>query len=409
MLLRERFAEYPKEYLSNLAKLYGITKISKLRKAELIDRIVEWFCTEKAFRERMACLTNEELNLFRRACKSPQEIGSNEMINSVQLSRDFLGDFDEHTDRFYIYKEVAVAFTGIDDEDFRKDQQKKGWMMKCLRFFVKYYGIAPIETIYTLYRMKMKDSMDEMEDMLVEMPIDMTESDIFLAEILDIEDIAKDVNLDSPYGLLLHLPLMEDGELMDLINEQRDKPFYIPTVQQIEELTAIGYEASSLAYKRLEKFFRKKLGMTWEQAQAWSLEAWNNTYEGGYESDLISQMLELGVPIDNDDQLNELVELLNDTHNNTRMRENRGHKPDELSIIRRNAAGMPTIAPTIVPGSSLAADILMEAAPYMEEMGISVDINGNSDRISTAIKVYPNDPCPCGSGKKYKKCCGRKA
>ncbi len=22
-------------------------------------------------------------------------------------------------------------------------------------------------------------------------------------------------------------------------------------------------------------------------------------------------------------------------------------------------------------------------------------------------KVYPNDPCPCGSGKKYKKCCGK--
>ena len=23
-----------------------------------------------------------------------------------------------------------------------------------------------------------------------------------------------------------------------------------------------------------------------------------------------------------------------------------------------------------------------------------------------APKVFPNDPCPCGSGKKYKKCCG---
>ena len=22
-------------------------------------------------------------------------------------------------------------------------------------------------------------------------------------------------------------------------------------------------------------------------------------------------------------------------------------------------------------------------------------------------KIYPNDPCPCGSGKKYKQCCGR--
>ena len=23
------------------------------------------------------------------------------------------------------------------------------------------------------------------------------------------------------------------------------------------------------------------------------------------------------------------------------------------------------------------------------------------------VKIIPNDPCPCGSGKKYKKCCGR--
>ncbi|MBO7599844.1 MAG: SEC-C domain-containing protein [Lachnospiraceae bacterium] len=27
--------------------------------------------------------------------------------------------------------------------------------------------------------------------------------------------------------------------------------------------------------------------------------------------------------------------------------------------------------------------------------------------IRKEAKVYPNDPCPCGSGKKYKKCCGR--
>lgn len=31
-----------------------------------------------------------------------------------------------------------------------------------------------------------------------------------------------------------------------------------------------------------------------------------------------------------------------------------------------------------------------------------------STTIVKADKIYPNDPCPCGSGKKYKKCCGRK-
>jgi preprotein translocase subunit SecA len=29
--------------------------------------------------------------------------------------------------------------------------------------------------------------------------------------------------------------------------------------------------------------------------------------------------------------------------------------------------------------------------------------------VRTEKKVYPNDPCPCGSGLKYKNCCGRKA
>ncbi|MCR4896849.1 MAG: SEC-C domain-containing protein [Lachnospiraceae bacterium] len=32
-----------------------------------------------------------------------------------------------------------------------------------------------------------------------------------------------------------------------------------------------------------------------------------------------------------------------------------------------------------------------------------------STTIVKETKVYPNDPCPCGSGKKYKKCCGKKA
>ena len=31
----------------------------------------------------------------------------------------------------------------------------------------------------------------------------------------------------------------------------------------------------------------------------------------------------------------------------------------------------------------------------------------SSTTVVKEEKVYPNDPCPCGSGKKYKKCCGR--
>lgn len=32
-----------------------------------------------------------------------------------------------------------------------------------------------------------------------------------------------------------------------------------------------------------------------------------------------------------------------------------------------------------------------------------------STTIVNGPKIFPNDPCPCGSGKKYKKCCGKRA
>ena len=115
--------------------------------------------------------------------------------------------------------------------------------------------------------------------------------------------------------------------------------------------------------------------------------------------------------------INELLELLVAAHNNTRMKENRGYKPSEM--VRKKSVDK---MPTIVPASSNAAAILKDAAPQLEAMGVPVDLNGNTDVIQTTMfpsglngepirvekKIYPNDPCPCGSGKKYKKCCGKK-
>lgn len=138
-----------------------------------------------------------------------------------------------------------------------------------------------------------------------------------------------------------------------------DKEFYIPSVQQIEEICRIGYEESSLAYKKLQAFFRKKLDLPYEQAVSWCLQVWANSYEGDSPADVISKMTEADIMFKNEKQMNEFVGLLMDAHNNTRLKENRGHKPDEL--IRREFT-----------------------------------------------EIYPNDPCPCGSGKKYKKCCGRR-
>ena len=48
-------------------------------------------------------------------------------------------------------------------------------------------------------------------------------------------------------------------------------------------------------------------------------------------------------------------------------------------------------------GRGQSSDIVSEAAAALDK----------SKPVRTGPKVGRNDPCPCGSGKKYKQCCGR--
>lgn len=47
------------------------------------------------------------------------------------------------------------------------------------------------------------------------------------------------------------------------------------------------------------------------------------------------------------------------------------------------------------------------AASMLAQLEADMDGGGRSSEKNTAAKVGRNDPCPCGSGKKYKRCCGR--
>ncbi|MEI6786003.1 MAG: SEC-C metal-binding domain-containing protein, partial [Verrucomicrobiota bacterium] len=49
------------------------------------------------------------------------------------------------------------------------------------------------------------------------------------------------------------------------------------------------------------------------------------------------------------------------------------------------------------PGPAKGSDIVSEAAAAVEK----------AKPIRVGPKVGRNDPCPCGSGKKYKQCCGK--
>ena len=57
--------------------------------------------------------------------------------------------------------------------------------------------------------------------------------------------------------------------------------------------------------------------------------------------------------------------------------------------------------PRIVAGPNMKA-AGMDITPEMQAM-----VDNMFRAVPTGHTVGRNDPCPCGSGKKYKKCCGR--
>lgn len=113
---------------------------------------------------------------------------------------------------------------------------------------------------------------------------------------------------------------------------------------------------------------------------------------GGQMQDVIDYLQREIVIMDGED-FYQFAEIFMRLWNHTRMHINRGYMPAEMDSpiskkrVQEAAAKLGFRAVDDMPGDK--ADII----DFQEER---------------RKKVYPNDPCPCGSGKKYKHCCGKK-
>ena len=106
----------------------------------------------------------------------------------------------------------------------------------------------------------------------------------------------------------------------------------------------------------------------------------------GMLSDIMEEFKKRDIVFESDRQMERFAPIMMEVNNNTRMLDFRGYTPNEVSRVEQAAAPAP-VAP---------------AMPSFVPMANTPAVN-----MQPKKKVYPNDPCPCGSGKKYKKCCGR--
>ena len=308
----------------------------------------------------------------------------------------------------------------------------KTWLETCLMAGEFLYGEFPVSALQKLYATKggrvtdaeIMEFYDESYMMLCDgetfSPLIATEGEML--RVFKEADAAG-----NPYASL-HFDIDELKELRKGHEIVADQDYWMPTSSQIEELAEKGY-ISSPAMEKLEAEIKRHGGDPeclkgiWGQVSTGKmdqLESVNAVVIGAYptahkkmdykEGDELPEEVRAQIPTIDD--LNDLMPPVIELLNNINLRSRKGWPPHEL-FKKQHPNGL-TQTPTIMPGSASFAKTLKEAEPQLRAMGANVDYS-SIDSFATVgqygerrvVKVGRNDPCPCGSGKKYKYCHGR--
>ncbi len=186
-----------------------------------------------------------------------------------------------------------------------------------------------------------------------------------------------------------------------LVRNQGDVEFYIPTATEIEELVNNGYiETPQMKALVKEGANEEKLRALWGLYSTDELDM----------MDAIKEVLGTFDSFTDINQINAKMRYVNEFMNSINLRVRRGWAPEALN---EKLGSRPITA--IRPMSTEAARMYKKMEREGGNLGIQVDYSGAFTTVRTAgsqgetirRKIGQNDPCPCGSGKKYKKCCGR--
>ena len=213
----------------------------------------------------------------------------------------------------------------------------------------------------------------------------------------------------------------------ETIGAQQGKPYYIPPKQELLKYADDDYFEPTRQSRALRDYLRHQKGMTKAQAEEFvqELQVFASMGENDFQH-IINDMIRMGMKLECEDDVQDFARLYTDLSNHSRMAMNRGHTPVEIRAelppenrIPKSISFGPNITAALQNGTmdidELRQEIMQMDVPgddlhksMLNELGrIQSSAASAAATAKKNKKIGRNAPCPCGSGKKYKNCCGR--
>ena len=193
-----------------------------------------------------------------------------------------------------------------------------------------------------------------------------------LEELLEAYELLQSYRPEVRYmdGNFVDGALAEQKGIEEFQQMQKKVPYYIPTQMEIRFMADNEGFLMTGELSLLSKFLTEEMNVPDERIPYLLRQVQAEISMGAQLQEVVEGIEASGIIFESEEHLEKFTSIITDVWNHTRMVLNRGHKPYEMVM-----KGLETV----------------------------------SAQRKNPPKIYPNDPCSCGSGKKYKKCCGKRS
>lgn len=206
------------------------------------------------------------------------------------------------------------------------------------------------------------------------------------------------------------------GFYSDTKDMQKGKPYYIPKKTQLLKYSDPFYMDETPEIAAMRYFFESRMKLPPDIVQS-TLEimVFIIRYVDETSEAIMDCLKKMEIKFKRESDFDRFIALYENLHNATKMQCNMGYSPIEILQLdpqydaRDELNHVDHLLKNLNPDTSAdnIANIVSAINAMNDSVGIDI-LNLDSTPKPAAKRVGRNDPCPCGSGKKYKNCCGLK-
>lgn len=352
--LRDCLSYYTKDVLINIAYHHGSHISTARRKAEIIDTL------EKILLEDITIHPLYMDDMGRKTMEGA--IGGKLTERDIMATNTFKylgyifwfyykGEFS-----YVVPSEIAEKYTNFVGKLDEKILVRNEKIFKHIMALVNIYGVFHFERFMDIWNRYNREKIDREE----------------LINYLNYkEGLQYYFWWDYPY--IIPLTYEDEWEYRDFLWKVGDREYFIPSKKELSYYMENEYDETNIYYKKLVQYLKNKNLLNEGELDDLALDIYSSCVQDFPLQMVMDSVNDSGIGFDDLDDANKFLKLFMDLSNNSRKWVLGGHTPRELALMH----------------GEIKEDNII---PF--------------PKSSSRKKTGRNEPCPCGSGRKYKHCCG---